>query len=377
MKALASVITPVGTAAISSVQVYGADAVKILRRIFVPDNENAFFKQGRMILGRVVEGQTTVDQVLAAVETDRTVTINCHGNPIIVEKIVKLLEQSGAEYVEYADMLRRIYSFMPSTIQSEAMIEKLRAASLTGVKLIRAQVTHGLLPLLNGWYESRARLSMDEIRQGCQNILTTTKAASVFIKGARVVLTGPPNSGKSTLFNMLCARPDAVVTETPGTTRDWLSARLETSLVSLEMVDTAGLDPTLTGRIDAAAQESSHHMLESAQLILLVLDKGCPRISLPPNVPVIAILNKADLPIRMTESDISVPHRAVVRMSAKTGKGAGRLIEAIHKTLNITDFDHRRPACFTQRQVELVERLAQAKSVRKASGIISKLLNDE
>ena len=83
----------------------------------------------------------------------------------------------------------------------------------------------------------------------------------------RVVLAGLPNAGKSTLFNALSKTDDAIVSSVAGTTRDYLSARVSCGELSIELVDTAGLDRSESG-IDGAAQELGGGQVGEADLVL-------------------------------------------------------------------------------------------------------------
>jgi len=142
------------------------------------------------------------------------------------------------------------------------------------------------------------------------------------VYGCTAVLTGPPNSGKSTLLNYLAGRQKAIVTDIKGTTRDWVDAECRIGSLSVTMIDTAGVDendggasPTLRNAatddhlsgfqntIEQTAHERTTEILKSADLVLLVLDLSQSKLELDSglldsisNKNVITVLNKADLP---------------------------------------------------------------------------------
>lgn len=112
-------------------------------------------------------------------------------------------------------------------------------------------------------------------------------------RGVRVVLAGPPNAGKSSLFNSLLGRPAALVGEQPGTTRDYLEADLKLGDIVVHLVDTAGLG-VATGAIDAEAQSLGRTQAGQAELVLWCLERGG-QASLPPSGRPLKIATKADL----------------------------------------------------------------------------------
>src|SRR5205814_2663139 len=105
------------------------------------------------------------------------------------------------------------------------------------------------------------------ITQSLENLLATAPAGEIIREGATVVIAGPPNVGKSSLFNALLGRSRAIVTEIPGTTRDALEAVIDSGKWPLRLVDTAGLRET-DDRIERLGIEVSERYLDSAHVVL-------------------------------------------------------------------------------------------------------------
>jgi tRNA modification GTPase len=142
----------------------------------------------------------------------------------------------------------------------------------------------------------------------------------------RVVLVGPPNAGKSRLFNALLGRDHALVSPRAGTTRDYLSAPCDCDGLTVELIDTAGLDDA-TGAIESRAQSFSTDQADRADLVL-----DCQSPDTPPAPPI-----AADRPrlLVWTKSDVAPPpdSSALLATSARTGEGLAPLRSAIATAL--------------------------------------------
>lgn len=155
----------------------------------------------------------------------------------------------------------------------------------------------------------------------------------------RVVLTGWPNTGKSSLFNALLGRTGALVSETPGTTRDYLTAELDLGgQVRCLLVDTAGIEPEaarLADSVRRAAQAAAVGQAQSAQVRLLCLDSTRPlhaweaaQLAACPEAPLV-VLTKCDLPRRLELTGAATSCPSAVATSSLTGQGLGRLKKEI------------------------------------------------
>lgn len=138
----------------------------------------------------------------------------------------------------------------------------------------------------------------------------------------RVVLAGPPNAGKSTLFNRLLDRSRVVVSNQPGTTRDAPAERVSLGERDVILVDTAGLEESLpTDGIDGAAQMATHRALDGASLIVHCTPVDVPAypLNLLTDAPILAIRTKADVrsQVHNTPDELAI--------SAKSGEGIALL----------------------------------------------------
>ena len=390
MSTFAAVITGKGTGAISSIQVFGDSAEAIIKKIFKPTGTKpAKFKTGEILLGTIIDGTEVIDQVTIGCEGPEIFAINCHGNPLIIEMTMKLLRRCGAELLTAEQLLAKILFAQKAinTIAVEAKLAQLKAKTVQGTKIIANQIDAGLNKKAQNWLGNINEISLDKIKADAVRMLQKSQTAKLIIYGCTTVITGPPNSGKSTLLNYLAGRQKAIVTDIKGTTRDWVSAQCQVESLSLKLIDTAGLDEKLAAgkdTIEKAAQKKTSEILEQADLVLLVLDNSRPADQLDEhlleriaNKEIITVLNKSDLPAKFDTGNIPKTLSNTVQISAKFGTGIEDLTEKIRQTSGIAGFDLRAPVVFTGRQENLLKQLKNAKSKQQAASIITELLNGQ
>jgi tRNA modification GTPase len=169
------------------------------------------------------------------------------------------------------------------------------------------------------------------LRAEAQTLLAEAARGRLVRRGARVVLYGPVNAGKSTLFNRLVGEARALVDEEPGTTRDVLEARVEWDGLALTLLDTAGLREA-PGRVEALGIARTREALAAADLALLVLPPGSSSAEAEPwtreagTTPVLYVSGKCDMeagspPLAQKEERL--------RVSGLTGEG----VEALRTTV--------------------------------------------
>ena len=260
-------MTAKSVAAISSIQLAGEDSAEILKSIFRPVGKSVAFKEGNILHGFLFDGDKDIDEVVIGCEGKNSFSINCHGNPLIVENILELLKKRGVRITEPGEILAFLgrQKYGDNTIAIEADIAITQSATLDGAKIIDHQTKMGLLQTAQWWLKNLNVLEIDDIKNSAERILNDSKIAELFIKGAKIVIAGPPNSGKSTLFNYLCGKEKAIVTDIAGTTRDWLSAKIRLKKIIAEFFDTAGLDETLSGKnaVDAESQKQAVELIKN------------------------------------------------------------------------------------------------------------------
>jgi tRNA modification GTPase len=185
----------------------------------------------------------------------------------------------------------------------------------------------------------------------------------VLLDGARVVIVGPPNAGKSTLANRLFERPWSIESDQPGTTRDWVHQTTAVRGLPIMLADTAGLrdsgDP-----LEVEAINKAHPIIRDADVQILVLDARHPESRtfdgrmvnfLQPD-RLIVVLNKRDLipksDARLNTSNLGAPRTVLV--SALMNEGIENLRDAILRTLDLEPEILPAPAIWDPRQLDAI-----------------------
>ncbi|MHC4388658.1 MAG: GTPase [Planctomycetota bacterium] len=389
MGTFAAVMTGKGTGAISTIQVVGDSAEALIAKVFKPRvNRPMIFKPGKILLGQVTDGAETIDEVIIGCETTHSFAINCHGNPLIVADIMNLLARNGATLLTRNELLAKILSEQKqtSTIEFEAGLTQPRAKTLEGTKIIANQMNAGLSKKAKDWLTNINTMSLKQLKSEAEHVLAASPTAELIIAGCTIVLTGPPNTGKSTLLNYLAGKQKAIVTHIKGTTRDWVSTQCKIGPLCAEVIDTAGLDERLLAAskqaVEKLSQQKTAEILNKADLILLVLDNSQTANQLDnmalekiADKKILTVLNKSDLPTELEPNALPKILANTVKISAKLGTGVEDLLKEIRQICGVLQFDLKAPACFTDRQRDLLEKLKNASSKPRATSIITELLN--
>lgn len=291
------------------------------------------------------------------------VELSCHGNAFILEEVVKAAIFHGAVMASPGEFTRRAFlNGKLDLIQAEAVLDLIQAGGQFSLDNAYGHLKGGLsdavsklkktllmalaqVEVLLDFVEEDLHVDLRRVGADMESALVQARGltdsflgASKRRDGLAVVLIGPPNAGKSSLFNVLLNESRAIVSPTPGTTRDLVEARAYFSGELYRLIDTAGLHPT-ADPIENEGINRALAALGDAALVLLVLDSSASWSDqyhsllalLKPNRDVV-VLNKSDLPTMLT-----LPSRwpyCTVEVSAVNGNGTRRLSELM--TLRLT-----------------------------------------
>ena len=347
--------TPVGRSAVAVIRVSGSGFSKgFIKFLNIPVE-----KKGSWLRSLDLGGFS--DQCLVlnfpgsnSYTGEHVVEIHCHGNPLIVSQLLLVLNELGLREAEKGEFTRRAFinnkmslsdaesvmtGIQAGSIQELAALEDFRSGFL-GKKLsdLTEKITEVLATIESQLdfsdEEDVSDLSVDKSKEmvvslsaSVGSLLKNYQPYSAESKKKTVVLFGEPNVGKSSLFNALLGEGVAIVSSTPGTTRDVVRKRMFVDGVDVELEDTAGLRSQTSSDIEDKGIEMAKSAVKGADLVVYVFDS-------PEKVS-----NKTDGIVVLNKTD---NHKSKVKgaycVSAITGEGIEDLSQAIGKAVR-DDFD--------------------------------------
>lgn len=342
----ASLVTSPARGGIAVIVLEGPEAEKIVRKIFLPCS-NAPFTYERLHLGKIHHQGDVLDEAIINFPTDDMVEINIHGGTFVAGRVLGLLEEKGAQIIpNYAiDPLLMVPNdkFDNPAITMEMLLTLRSAITSLAATAITAQWWDGISAL------SSCENPSPEALQAAADAFTLMKR---LITPAEVVIAGPPNAGKSALNNAIVGRNVSIVTDIPGTTRDWVRTLTNIDGVPIWLTDTAGLWTSAKG-IDAEAVERAWAQVESADIVIAV--DGPEETSVEENGLIARLYGRPNVIRVFNKCDVADPVGAVdVITSATRLIGIDTLGEAIVRKLGFEGFCPTAPMAFTERQYSLL-----------------------
>lgn len=310
--------------------------------------------------GRIDEVVVTYFAKPHSYTTDDVVEISAHGSPVVLRHLVELCVAAGARLAEPGEFTMRAFlngridltqaEAVRDLIESQTLYQaKVAAQQLEGALSRRLQPIKQKLVELIAVLEAGIDFAEDDVsvladakileriaavREPLDQLNASFAYGKIVHEGLTLAIVGRPNVGKSSLFNRLVERERAIVTATPGTTRDLVSETVAIGGIPVKLVDTAGIRQALD-EAESIGIQKSMEALADADLVLVVLD-GSQAVTAEDKQllqqaearPVAVVLNKIDLGASDRCSALS-DQRIVIRASALTGEGIGDLRGAI------------------------------------------------
>jgi tRNA modification GTPase len=364
-------ITPSGYSSIAVIRLSGDQSIPLLHKVFKPVKPAGPYSSNQVYYGHVFdpESRGEIDTALAVMfkspnsyTGEDVVEFSCHGNPMIVDRIIRTLLDLGARIAQRGEFTRRaLVNGKIDLIQAEAVVDTIYAPCDDARRLallqyegklsekvygIRSKIVDALFLVeaeIDFPEEEDVKYSASRVAENLNMIISEVdellKGASIGLKirtGYRVLIAGRSNVGKSTLFNRIVGHERAIVHEAPGTTRDFLEEGVEIRGLRVLLYDTAGILSRATGP-DEIAQQRTKELLHSADLIILMFDGSEPMneedvhlYNLVKHQPRLLVVNKIDLNVRLSSGLILSDS---IKISAKTGKNTDSLQDKIRHTL--------------------------------------------
>lgn len=368
---IAAIATPPGRSALGIVRISGRECRTLLPKVFQAyhvEDIPAF----RPILGRMLMDKDDFldEAVLTFFQSPNSYTredlaeISCHGNPLILEKVLTRIVAAGARLAMPGEFTYRAFlNGRLDLVQAEAVHDLISAESVNQVELALQQMGGRLsgrlrdlrrdlielVSLLEGNIDfseeqhyhfidhAAAVQRADALQERVRELLGSFERGRMIREGFNVALIGRPNVGKSSIFNNLLGEDRAIVTATPGTTRDYLKEKIRLGPYLVNLLDTAGIRES-DGEVEQEGIRRSWQVIENADLIVLVLD-GSEELRgedgdlwrQVKDRDVILVGNKSDRPCYVQHR---MGNRLPMTVSCITGEGMDDLLESISERMN-------------------------------------------
>jgi len=365
---IAAIATPPGAGGVGIVRVSGALVTRIANTVLARSHMAERWTSHHLYYGRVVDAAGEVlDEGLGVVMRaphsytgEDVLELHCHGSPIVLRRVLARVLACGARLAEPGEFTKRAFlNGRLDLAQAEAVIDLIRARTDAGATQAARQLCGRLsahvdalrtqLIRLKALLEAQIDFSEENVEVGKDDLLSIVhecleyvhKLSDTYVRGklvrdgVRVAIIGKPNVGKSSLLNALLGEERAIVTPIPGTTRDTIEEVADFEGIPAVLSDTAGLrDADRAGPVERVGMQRTAAKVAEAQILLTVLDASQPLDAEDQNAlhagssaAQVIVLNKIDLPMRMSESDVCAITNGhpVVRVSAKEGLGLEQL----------------------------------------------------
>lgn len=289
------------------------------------------------------------------------IELHAHGSPVVLELLMAACIAGGARRARPGEFSQRAFlNDRLDLAQAEAVADLIAAGTEKAARAARRSLEGSFsrqvntladdLTELRVWIEAALDFPdedvdfladgdvlarVERLRDRLADLLHRADGGRLLTDGVHIAIIGPPNAGKSSLLNALSRRDSAIVTATPGTTRDVLRETISIAGLSVTLADTAGLRET-RDQIEAEGVRRARREMSAADLVFWVIDSSLPEPAPPPglpvDVPLIRIHNKIDLS--------GLPARAEQRsvwLSAATGQGLALLEALVVHELGLAD----------------------------------------
>ena len=296
-----------GGGAIAVIRISGTQSINIVGKIFFPSVSGIKLDEQKgysIVYGEIRSGEEIIDDVLLSIfkaphsyTGEDSIEISCHASGFIQQKILELLIKNGALTAQPGEFTRRAFlNGKMDLSQAEAVadliaaesgkahslaINQMRGGFSDEIRLLRADLLHfaSLIELELDFGEDDVEFAdRKELKDIVQKVLAVTKGltssfsvGNVIRNGVPVAITGAPNTGKSTLLNLLLNEEKAIVSEIPGTTRDFIEDTVVIEGIQYRFIDTAGLRKS-NDIIENLGIKRTFEKIDQADIIFLVAD---------------------------------------------------------------------------------------------------------
>lgn len=388
---ICAISTAQGEGGIGVIRVSGDEAINICDKVFESVSGKALseMKGYSAAFGCVKKDGEKLDEVIASVfrkphsyTGENVVELSCHGGIFITREVLRIVMEAGAVPAQAGEFTKRAFiNGKMDLTEAEAVIDIISAKGKSAVRAAMLAKDGALWRRIeniknklvstaahfSAWADypeedieevSEEHLNnvFDECLFDIKKLLSTYDVGQVVKEGLDTVIAGKPNTGKSTLMNLLSGHNRSIVTDIPGTTRDIIEETVSVGDVILRLSDTAGMRDT-EDKVEKIGVDIAKSRVKNCGLVLAVFDNGREideddrrLIQSVKEAPVIAVINKTDLEKKLDTDYIEKNIKRTIKISAKSGDGLEQLKEEIEKIAGTEKFNPSEGILANERQ---------------------------
>ncbi len=372
-KTIAAVATPAGYGGIGVIRLSGTESLSLIAKLLRDSQKTSFTPQHASLqhlfnpeTGNAIdEAVVTYFKAPHSFTGEDVVEISCHGSPVVLAEVLRLLIAFGAELAQPGEFsLRAFLNQRLDLTQAEAIKDLIHSQTTYQARIAVRQLRGELSSQLKSIKESLIELivhfessvefveddldsldlakflaNIDDFIRQLSRLAESYRVGKLIRSGIKLALIGRPNVGKSSLFNSLLGRDRAIVTHLPGTTRDTLNEAFSINGIPIDLIDTAGIRET-DDLVEKIGVERTRSAISEADFIVAVIEADSllpiEEKELITQFPVnLFVVNKCDLGYGLSKevTDFLAQRAAMLRVSALTGEGIEELKQFIYQQL--------------------------------------------
>ena len=406
---IAAISTPIGIGGIAVIRISGENSLEIVSDIFKSNKSLKQAKSHSVIFGKIIENNKIIDEVLVTVfktpnsyTGEDVVEISCHGSTFITNQILQIILQKArlADPGEFTQ--RAFFNNRLDLTQAEAVGDLINAKTKKSLNVAIQQLEGSLYKhiekLLEKITDYRTLLELEidfleqdvpdidvselannllSLKQELEKLAETGNEGLILRDGLKISLVGAPNVGKSSIFNAFLETERAIVTPSPGTTRDYLEEAISLNGYLIRIFDTAGIHNT-PDSVEKIGMKRSYEIIKNSHKILFIID-GDENIEeykilekMVGSDKIIKVLNKVDL---FSEKELKKFRKNYVFCSAIQEHGLKEIKEYLVKDIEISEEELHSGILSNTRQIAAVKRAI--KSIQSALNSLENKLGFE
>ena len=375
---IVALATPQGIGAIGLIRLSGPDSIKVANAVF---HGKDLTKQASHTIqyGKIVDDGVTLDEVLVSLfiaprsfTKENIVEISTHGSPYVIQKIINLLIMHGARLAKAGEFTQRAFLngrfdlaqaeavadliYADSSASHMAAMNQIRGGFSKKIKALREELIHfaSMIELELDFAEEDVEFASRnelvdlvlKIQKEITKLIESFDVGNVIKNGVPTVIAGKPNAGKSTLLNVLLEEEKAIVSDIPGTTRDFIEDEIHIEGISFRFIDTAGIREA-RDKIEAIGVERTKEKMKAASVIIYLIDLheetardiGLEKKKLDQlGIPYLLVGNKSDKPEELKLNQLKKEFPDMICISASGEQNIDKLKTALIHIVHLDDF---------------------------------------